>query len=344
MKTSSALVTFLTTLAHVKFSTQQSCLDNGFDNCRCNFVGGCDVNGDSTGESTYAIAPKSIEQFAYGTYFSRKYARLCEGGNIAILYDCNARIPLYAATEIKTGDAERAGMVFRPSCTLDETFQAKNRDYTGSSKDVLCYEDEETGCFRNWDGLKECSDTAPFSPIERGHMIAARYATADEDRMDATFSYINVVPQFKSLNNGQWKTAERYIVEDWGKNCQKKAKDKNLEARIFVVVGVIPSTYIGKPRFYGAPGFSNFQGQSRIRKNGEYRIVLPDIMWTSACCILPDNTVIDVAAFAGKNRQENPEVLSYSSPQAMFEVLFKTFFKINLFPKKRECMTGLSKK
>ena len=150
MKTS-ALVTFLTTLAHVKFSTQQFCLGNGFDNCRCNFVGGCDVDGEPTGGLNYFIAPQSIEQFAFKKSFSPKYARLCEGGNIAILYDCNARIPLNAATEIKAGIDPRSGS-FHPSSVkqLHRKFQAKNSDYTASSKNVLCYEDRKTGCFRNW--------------------------------------------------------------------------------------------------------------------------------------------------------------------------------------------------
>ena len=176
-------------------------------------------------------------------------------------------------------------------------------------------------------------------------MIAARYATADKDRMYATFSYTNVVPQFKSLNNGAWKTAERYIVETWGKNCQNKAAEYKLVARIFVVVGVIPSTYNKNARFYGAPGFSNFLGQSRIPKNGEYRIVLPDIMWTGACCILADNfkRVIDVKAFAANNRP-GAEVKLFSSPQAMFKAFPENFPKINLFPMNHECMTGRRKK
>ena len=341
MKTASALVTFLTVLAHVKFSTQ-TCKGNGFEECRCNFVGGCDVNDNPTIGSTYSIAPQNIWQFAYEKDIFPGYAYLCERGAIAILYDCNARIPLYAATEIKTGTVGRDGMTFHHSSTLHKTLHAKDNDYTGSSKDVLCYEDKETGCFRNWDGSKICSYPYPVSPIERGHMIAARYATADKDRMYATFSYTNVVPQFKSLNNGAWKTAEGDIVR-WGKNCQNKANEKKLLARIFVVVGVIPSTYNKNPRFYGAPGFSNFLGQSRIPKNGEYRIVLPDTMWTGACCILADNfntvTDVDVVAFAAENRP-GAKVLPFSSPQAMFKTFPETFPKINLFPMNHECMTG----
>ena len=347
MKISSAFVTLLTAVAHVKSSTQQLCEDinNGFDGCRCNFVGGCDVNGNPIGNpmvSIFSIAPENIWGFSFIKHLFPSYAHICEHGTIAILYDCNARIPLYAATEIKTGDVKRGGMTFHHNSTLDETLQAKDSDYTGSSKDVLCFEDKETGCFRNWDGSKICSYTDPSSPIERGHMIAARYATADKDRMYATFSYTNVVPQFKSLNNGAWKTAEGDIVT-WGKNCQNKANEKKLLARIFVVVGVIPSTYNKNPRFYGAPGFSNFLGQSRIPKNGEYRIVLPDIMWTGACCILADNfkRVIDVKAFAVENRP-GAEVKLFSSPQAMFQVLLNTA-SINLFPMNHECMTGRRK-
>ena len=344
MKTSSALVTFLTTLANVKFSTQIFCLGNGFDNCRCNFVGGCDVDGEPTGGLNYFIAPQSIEQFAYKKSFFPKYARLCEGGNIAILYDCNARILLYAATEIKAGIDPRSGS-FHPSSVkqLHRKFQAKNSDYTGSSKNVLCYEDRKTGCFRNWDRSNKCSCTEKFSRIDKGHMIAARYAS-NYDMMYDTFSYTNAVPQFAAFSRGAWAQAEKYI-RAWGVKCQDKVL-KGMRTRVFIVVGAIPSTRTDRPRFYGAPGFSNFEGESHVLKNGEYRIVVPYLMWTAACCTLADkyNTVVGVTAFARENSPSKTPVRFFKSPQLMlvsevYEYGTKPEF-INLFPANAKCMMG----
>ena len=342
MKTSSALVTLLTVLAHVEFSTQ-TCKGNGFEKCRCNFVGGCDVNGNPTIGSTYSIAPQNIWQFAYDKGYFPGYAFLCEGGTIAILYDCDARIPLYAATEIKAGEVEREGMTFSRSCALDRTFQAEDSDYTGSSKNVFCYEDEKTGNFLNWDGLKPCPYLYPDSPIDKGHMIAAGYATADKDRMYDTFSYTNVVPQFAAFNRGAWAQAEKYI-RAWGVKCQAKVL-KGMRTRVFIVVGAIPSTRTKQPRFYGAPGFSNFEGESHILKNGEYRIVVPYLMWTAACCTLEDNTVVDVMAFARENSPRKYPVRYFKSPDDMLarevnKYRPKPEYIINLFPANAKCMSG----
>ena len=342
MKTSSALVTLLTVLAHVEFSTQ-TCKGNGFEKCRCNFVGGCDVNGNPTIGSTYSIAPQNIWQFAYDKGYFPGYAFLCERGNIAILYDCNARIPLYAATEIKTGIDPRSGR-FHPSSVkqLHRKFQAKNSDYAGSSKNVLCYEDRKTRCFQKWYGPNKCPYTEKqFSRIDKGHMIAARYAS-NYDMMYDTFSYTNAVPQFGAFNRGAWAQAEKYI-RAWGVECQAKVKN-GMKTRVFIVVGAIPSTRTDRPRFYGAPGFSNFEGESHIPKNGEYRIVVPYLMWTAACCTLADNynKVISVTAFARENSPNKNKVRFFKSPQLMLvsEVYVygtKPEF-INLFPANAKCM------
>ena len=337
MKISSALVTFFTTLAHVEFSTQ-TCQGNGFDECRCNFVGGCDVDGKPTGKTISSIIPQNIDQFSVFPHL----APLCEGGTIAILYDCNARIPLYAATEIKTGEVEREAMTFHRSCALDRTFQAEDSDYTGSSKDVFCYEDKK-GNILNWDGSNICSSPYLSSPIDKGHMIAAGYATADKDRMYDTFSYTNAVPQFEAFNRGAWAQAEKEIRE-WGVECQ--AKVKNVRTRVFIVVGAIPSTRTDRPRFYGAPGFSNFEGESHNPENGEYRIVVPYLMWTAACCTLADeyNTVVGVTAFARENSPKKTPVTYFGSPNLMLVSELKKYGTkpelINLFPANAKCMMG----
>lgn len=76
----------------------------------CNFAGACDLN---TGAKTAAakkdltnldgIAPKDMDQFAIGTPNSVGIRYVKEA--LLLLYDCDARIPLYAATVIEGANA-----------------------------------------------------------------------------------------------------------------------------------------------------------------------------------------------------------------------------------------------
>lgn len=346
MKISLIVTTFLAAVTSVEAS-MKICQTNGFAGCECNFVGGCDLNGDPTVsvnqnyEVLKDIAPQNIEQFAYAKPLYN-LGKLCEGGTIAILYDCNARIPLYAATEIKTGNVGRKGKKFHASsvAALEEFFQAKLSDYIGLEQEVVYYE-HKNGYFSPWN-IYSGTGTVP---LNKGHMIPACYASSDGKRMYNTFSLTNVVPQFQTFNAGAWADAERYIVEEWGANCQNKANIAQ-SVRVFIVVGAIPSTYIKQPKFYGASGLSDFEGPSNLKNGGDYRIVVPDVMWTAACCTLPDqhNTVIDVMAFAGYNKPNKNSVDDFDSPQAMFkfftENLYAGMKDINLFPKSPKCMTG----
>jgi len=46
--------------------------------------------------------------------------------------------------------------------------------------------------------------------INRGHLVAsADFLFADQ--MGSTFRYLNVVPQFKSINDGNWEKIERWV-------------------------------------------------------------------------------------------------------------------------------------
>ena len=59
-----------------------------------------------------------------------------------------------------------------------------------------------------------------------------------------------------------------------------------------VLTGAIPSTFgTFDERYFGFPGFSDYQGWSNKRTTGrpsaykkQYRINVPAVMWTAACC------------------------------------------------------------
>ena len=79
----------------------------------CNFASACDI---STGVPTSAaassprtlngFAPQNVEAFAYDKGGATSVSTICEKGTVAVLYDCNGRAPLYAATVL---DGAKAG-------------------------------------------------------------------------------------------------------------------------------------------------------------------------------------------------------------------------------------------
>ena len=348
MKVSSIGILYLTAMTCVKAmlpAQSQMCKTRGFAGCECAFVGGCNSNGQLhtktiSNSKLDGFAPKNIEQFAYAKGGRANLGWVCEHGTVAILYDCNARIPLYAATVIEGNQAgkkvDRKGASFKSSSDpqLDIAFQQTGNDYKGSSKHVFCYEDQNTGTLLNWDG-SQCKKP-PKGRVDRGHMVAAGYARTDANRVKNTFVYTNIVPQFATFNRGKWRQGEDFVINKWGNICHQNATSMSRKARIFVIVGAVP--YSGHSRFFGAAGFSNFEGMSRV-KTGEYRIAVPYIMWTTACCVLEDNTVISVTAFARKNLPTKDQVSYYASPQDMVDKLFP-LSSIDLFPAIAKCMTG----
>ena len=300
----------------------QSCLWNGFKGCECNFIGAC-VPATPTPkpkpikdrDKMSSYAPRGLDQFRYrnARLAPVNLAYLCEGTTVAILYDCNARIPLYAAT-VMTGKQIDAGykrlkLKFRKSgdLKLDIEFQQVEDDYDKANKRNMCYETRRTGKYfvdRDWwraanpkDSLftkRQCTTqyASTKSRVRRGHLIAASYARGEEGQIPDTFTYTNAVPQFAVFNGGQWLSGEKLLME-WGRSYCNIHKDQPTEnIRMHIVVGTIPSTYgTFKRRFFGKSGFSDYQGTSKVDstyglKTGKssYRINVPRIMWSAACC------------------------------------------------------------
>ena len=81
------------------------CQWNCFGGCACNILGACDSNGNLkpgiNPRTLDSYAPSGLESFSEGDGLKRNLAYLCEGGTVAIIYDCNKRIALYAATTME---------------------------------------------------------------------------------------------------------------------------------------------------------------------------------------------------------------------------------------------------
>ncbi|XP_028414851.1 uncharacterized protein LOC114537934 [Dendronephthya gigantea] len=345
----------------LNFKVGKVCPTDGFRSpvwqCACNFAGGCDLRTNvvlpharADPQSLNGIAPKGLDCLALGPATS--VGTICEGGTVAVLYDCNARSALYAASMINGANFKKGALDIErkdswkktKDMTLSENPEnlATNRDYIGSSKHIYCYEDER-GTLWNWDGTGPCNKgSAPTMAIHKGHLIAARYGKTHgtQDAIDATFSFTNAVPQEGSFNSNQWRIAEGKLIEQ-AKKCQENAQLRKVDAKMYVVVGVIPSSFLGKPKFFGSAGFGSYQGEA-----GNYRISFPEIMWTAACCIHTDGSFGDKFGFWRRNNPSSAVVNEAPSPTEMFKAIRQEISKtwpginfnlLNVFPSFPAC-------
>ena len=192
-----------------------------------------------------------------------------------------------------------------------------------------------------WDGTKSCTG-ATVIEMHKGHMIAAAYGQGHGGApgVRATFTYTNAVPQMGSFNSGAWKEGEKKVIE-FAKLCDKNAIANKKTGLTYVVVGVVPSHYLGKPKYFGAPGFSEIQ-------DATHSIVFPEIMWTAACCVQSDDTVTGTMAFYGRNiPKKGIPVVEAKNASTMFtqikQLIYKewkvTFVPPKVFPNKPLCET-----
>jgi hypothetical protein len=226
---------------------------------------------------------------------------------------------------------------------------AKNADFKRSCDHFFCYENI-MGQLADWNISGLCPNTSKYE-VHKGHMIAARYGIGNAKRVKDTFTLTNVVPQERDFNSNKWMRAEGSLIQ-WAKNCQNIAPTATIEARIYIVVGVIPTSFYGtlNTKFFGSAGFSNFQGDSKIFPGFGYRILVPEIMWTAACCMYTDNTVAGTYAFWRHNHPSPAQVIYHNNNQSAVTDMFNsiqteitttmpgaTFSRPNVFPNQPNC-------
>ena len=187
---------------------------SGIAGCQCNLMEACDEDGKP--KSTWAqYLPTGVDQFGLVDGGHQNLAYLCEVGAVAILYDCNNRIPLFAATVI-TG-AQLLGRDFgrRPPANfrrsslawLDLKFQQVGEDYFRAKNRDLCYATRRGDRYlvdKDWvisSGHKsrfrtqDCPGGSLVKTIiHRGHLIASQYGRKNQTKKTATFTYTNAVP------------------------------------------------------------------------------------------------------------------------------------------------------
>ena len=291
---------------------------NGRADCQCNFMEACDAQGNPN-PNLARYLPTGVDQLGLAERGKRNLAYLCEGGDaIGILYDCNNRIPLYAATVIYGAQllgasrGRRPNPKFLPSKQIYDEFQQRNIDYKDASKRELCYSSLLGG--RNyvveeyWSKAigNSFSNAQPCprglsveTKINHGHLIASQYGRNNQTKKKATFIYTNVVPQFATFNSKSWEAYETKLIT-WGtQNCAEVKGATNV--RLFIVVGAIPSTVRGpsKQRYFGKQGFSDYKDPIL------YPVNVPSHMWTAACCTYSDKGTLRYRSTAFW-RENNP--------------------------------------
>ncbi|XP_068739405.1 uncharacterized protein [Montipora capricornis] len=328
------------------------CSSSGIAGCECLFLGACDAHGKPRDNLDLTKhVPLGLELFGHPQY-GLNLAYLCEGRTVGILYDCNNRMPLYAATVIRgsqlsgaPGNRPNTGFKLSQS-GLDKYFQQSDKDYEKASQRKICFFERRRG--------KEFVDVSWYiaknlmSPryevciggssdvktiMHRGHLVASQYGIGEQTLKEATFVYTNAVPQFGDFNSGPWQIAESALVDWCRDNCANNGKQN---AQMFIVVGVTPSTILGpsKTRYFGKNGFSDYQDDTN------YRVNVPAEMWTAACCTFEFTEdggrswqwSVKSTAFWRKNEPGTLPVTPGSVSDLERMLSRSTNSKINLFP------------
>ena len=330
--------------------------------CECFFVGACDVRGRKIpGLNISKNSPNGLEAFAHA---EENLAFLCEGtavNALAILYDCNNRIPLYAATVItgsklsvkydrgrpKGGDGK-----FEHSTKLNLSFQQKDNDYVRAKNRELQIHNNRKRKYDDMDDKYPAHDwikskNAPLSSpnryiasMHRGHLIASMYGIGDYEKKKQTFVYTNAIPQFGDFNSVPWRICEQKLIT-WGRlNCLNEGTTyEGRNVQMFIVVGVIPSTINKDPkewRFFGSSGYSILQDKI-------FRVNVPSAMWTAACCTYDytkDKRTLSATQSTAFWRENKPgkDDCTRIDVNTLEVILTKSADdQVNLFPSSPEC-------
>ena len=234
--------------------------------CDCHFIGACDwTTAPPTATPTAAAAQPTGINTAFGS--THDLTTMCEGSqeSLAILYDCDLRIPLYSARVLDDADMKATYSAathrtnFKQTDLVDRPYRQKNGDYGPNARDQIpCYETRtitapasmqfETNWYTAavlkykrplpWCGVTSTL-TPPLSTIDKGHMIASNYgksATNIVQTVGDTFILSNIVPQFADLNRGSWVRNEQILLNWASSHCASTVGTRR-NGRLFIVVG-----------------------------------------------------------------------------------------------------------
>lgn len=125
----------------------------------------------------------------------------------------------------------------------------------------------------------------PASLIDRGHLFAAAYASADQAQFKSTFKITNVVAQDSIFNRKVWSQAERILKAVGMKECLGMTNKAGQSGIPVVVTGAVPENLKADPiyqPYYSVRPINPITKEPIVGRN---RFKVPVLMWTTMWCM-----------------------------------------------------------
>ena len=172
------------------------------------------------------------------------------------------------------------------------------------------------------------SNTGHLPCIHKGHLVPAETFSFTDNNIRSTFVYTNAVPQYQTLNSGQWSVYEEKIRKYGENTCAKNG------GNLYLLTG-ISDRRIGrniKGMYHGIPA-----GTPK-RMPEDPKIVIPNSMWTAGCCVSGRN-VLGSFAVIGNNDPIKDHIYMSEVTVKRLEGIIGTdvIGGINLFPGNDNC-------
>ena len=172
------------------------------------------------------------------------------------------------------------------------------------------------------------SDTGYLPCIHKGHLVPAETYSFSDAKIRSTFVYTNAVPQYQTFNSGEWSKYEEKI-RDYDEECAKNGGD------LYLLTGISDRRILGKNE-KGIP-YGKLVGTPK-RMPEDPKIVIPNSMWTAACCISLKK-VLGSFAVIGNNDPIKDHIYMSEVTVKRLEGIIGTdvIGGINLFPGNDNC-------
>ncbi|KAG8574278.1 hypothetical protein GDO81_009121 [Engystomops pustulosus] len=245
-------------------------------------------------------------------------AYICQTYNnivrFATLYDRGRLMPLYSAYIMEVKPENVPSLCSRPKNFQSEPQLAyralKKGDMTADASKVLSdYNDQKK--IDQTDRMKKNqakyllktsqsgkSDYEKIQDYDKGHLNPCGHHSAHQDKLTATFTYTNVVPMIKEMNNKIWSQYEVKMI-DISRSCDN----------MYVIVGIVP----GNVRVQGS------------------RLYPPAYVWNAYCCVKGGGPFQSGAALAENVKKSQIQTFTIEEFQKKLEKLLDVYHTIELF-------------
>ena len=172
------------------------------------------------------------------------------------------------------------------------------------------------------------SNTRDLPCIHKGHLVPAETYSFSHANIHSTFVYTNAVPQYQTFNSGQWSKYEE-MIRDYGKNkCAKK------KGTLYLLTGISDRRILGKNE-KGIP-YGKLVGTPK-RMPEDPKIVIPNSMWTAACCISLKKVLGSFAVIGNNDPIKENIYMSQVAVKKLEGIIGNGVIGFNLFPGNDGC-------